>query len=106
MIASSLFSRFRIVCLVAGISCLFPYAVNSESYYRIGQVSDIDLAKRQIVIDGQRFRLSSTLQFTSERSNVDLLTGLGPGTFVKYNASSAGQATPITELHAFENPPM
>jgi hypothetical protein len=96
----------RSLGVLAGCALLVAATVTHAGYYLIGQVEEVDLTKRVIVISGETYRLGTPVRFTSDRRAQDLATGVVPGDFVRFNASPDGRAQPITELHVFSDAPL
>lgn len=78
---------------------------SADTRYLVGQVTEVDIASRVIVIGDVQYRLGTPLRFTSEFPNEDLVTGVRPGTYVRFNVPNGGGKKSITELHVFSNLP-
>jgi hypothetical protein len=77
---------------------------SADTRYLVGQVTEVDVASRVIVIGDEQYHLGTLLRFTSEFPNEDLVTGVRPGTYVRFNVPS-GSGRTITELHVFSSLP-
>lgn len=77
----------------------------SADSYQVGQVKEVDIGSRVIVIGDETYRLGTPLRFTSEFPNEDLVTGVHPGSYVRFKASPDRGNQTIMELHVFSNIP-
>jgi hypothetical protein len=96
---------FRIIRDILCIGALLSAVQTSAGSYQVGQVKEVDVASRVIVIGDRSYRLGTPLRFSSEFPSEDLVIGVRAGSYVRFNVSpERGQQT-ITELHVFSNIP-
>jgi hypothetical protein len=72
---------------------------HATSVEYVGQVDEVSVVNRVIVIDGMEYRLGSPVNFTSDYPGTDLVTGLRPGAYVTYNGDPDRLDRPITRIH-------
>jgi hypothetical protein len=97
-------NAFRGVMLIAAL-LLWVAPAAAADYFLVGQVTEVRLADRVLVIDGEEHRLGSPVRFTTDRAGGDMVTDLRPGVYVKFNASRDGHRQPITDLRVLSHIP-
>jgi hypothetical protein len=84
---------------------LWVAAPAAADYFLVGQVTEVHLADRIVLIDGEEYRLGSPVRFATDRAGGDIVTDLRPGVYVKFNASRDGRRQPITDLQVLSHIP-